>query len=48
MKVILRRDFESLGHIGDIVEVKEGFARNYLINRKIIYNALNGNLKAIE
>ena len=48
MKVILRREFESLGHIGDIVEVKEGFARNFLIPRKIVYNALPGNLKALE
>ncbi|MCZ6703028.1 MAG: bL9 family ribosomal protein, partial [Ignavibacteria bacterium] len=40
MKVILRRDFESLGNIGDIVEVKEGFARNFLIPEKIVYNAL--------
>ena len=48
MKVILRKDIETLGNIGDIVEVKEGYARNFLIPRKIAYNALNGNLKALE
>ena len=48
MKVILRKDFEALGHIGDIVEVKEGYARNFLIPRKIAYTALTGNLRALE
>ena len=48
MKVILRRDFESLGHIGDLIEVKEGYARNFLIPRKIAYTALTGNLKALK
>lgn len=48
MKVILRKDFESLGTIGDVVEVKPGFARNYLFPRKIAYTALSGNLKALE
>ncbi|UCH66027.1 MAG: 50S ribosomal protein L9 [Ignavibacterium sp.] len=48
MKVILRKDFEALGQIGDIVEVKEGYARNFLIPRKIAYTALGGNLKALE
>jgi large subunit ribosomal protein L9 len=48
MKVILRKDFESLGHIGDVIDVKEGYARNFLIPRKIAYTALEGNLKALE
>ena len=48
MKVILRKDFESLGHIGDLIEVKEGYARNFLIPRKIVYTALAGNLKALK
>jgi large subunit ribosomal protein L9 len=48
MKVILRQNHESLGQIGDLVEVKEGYARNFLIPRKIAYIALKGNIKALE
>lgn len=48
MKVILRKNFESLGNIGEVVEVKEGYARNFLIPRKIAYAAMSGNLKALE
>jgi large subunit ribosomal protein L9 len=48
MKVILRRNFEPLGQIGDIVEVKDGYALNYLLPRKIAYSALKGNLRALE
>jgi large subunit ribosomal protein L9 len=48
MKVILRQNFESLGQIGDIVEVKKGYALNYLLPRKIAYAALKGNLRALE
>lgn len=48
MKVILRKDFEALGQIGDIVEVKEGYARNFLIPRKIAFTALTGNMRALE
>ena len=31
MKVLLRRDIKGVGRRGDVVEVKKGFARNYLI-----------------
>lgn len=48
MKVILRQNHEKLGQIGDVVDVKEGFARNFLIPRKIAYVALKGNMKALE
>jgi large subunit ribosomal protein L9 len=48
MKIILRQDFEKLGKIGDIVEVKDGYARNYLLPRKIAYKANDGNLRALE
>ena len=48
MKVILRENYESLGSIGDVVDVKDGFARNYLIPRKIAYAALKGNILALE
>jgi large subunit ribosomal protein L9 len=48
MKVILRHDYESLGKIGQVVEVKNGFARNFLFPRKIAYSALKGNLASLE
>lgn len=48
MKVILRKDFEQLGKIGDIVTVKDGYARNFLIPRQIAYEATKSALKAIE
>lgn len=48
MKVILRQNIESLGQIGDVVEVKSGYARNYLIPRKYAYAALKGNIRALE
>jgi len=48
MKVILRKDFEPLGNVGDVVEVKNGYARNFLIPRKIAYTALKGNMRALE
>ena len=48
MKVILRENYQSLGSIGDVVDVKDGFARNYLIPRKIAYAALKGNISALE
>lgn len=48
MKVILRQPFEQLGQLGDVIEVKEGYARNYLIPRKIAYPATAGYLKTLE
>lgn len=48
MKVILRKNYEKLGHIGDLVDVKDGFARNFLIPRNIAYTATKGNIRALE
>lgn len=48
MKVLLRQDYESLGRLGDIVDVKEGYARNYLIPRKIAVLATEGALNMIK
>ena len=47
MKIILRQDHEKLGKIGDIVEVKDGYARNYLIPRNIAFRATDGNLRTL-
>lgn len=48
MKIILRQNYENLGNIGEIVEVKDGFARNYLIPRQFAYRATPGSMRAIE
>src|SRR5215210_6410525 len=48
MKVILRQNYEQLGTIGEVVEVKDGFARNFLIPRSIAYRATPGALRAME
>lgn len=48
MKVILRQDFDTLGKIGEVVDVKDGYARNFLFPRGIAYSALKGNIKALE
>lgn len=48
MLVILRENVENLGRIGDLVNVSPGFARNYLIPRKLVAVADPGNVKMIE
>jgi large subunit ribosomal protein L9 len=48
MKVILRKDYEGLGGIGDVVVVKDGYARNYLIPRNIAYRATASSLRTLE
>ncbi len=47
MKVILREDMDNLGKCGDIIEVKNGFGRNYLLPRNLAIPATKGNLKSI-
>lgn len=48
MKVILRDDIEKLGSVGDVVEVADGFGRNYLLPRNLAVRATKGNLRSIE
>ncbi len=48
MKVILTENIETLGHIGDIVKVAPGYARNYLLPKKFAVPATDGNAKALE
>ncbi len=47
MKVILRANFDQLGKIGDLVEVKDGFANNFLFPRAIAYPANKGSIRAL-
>lgn len=48
MKVILRQEHGQLGHIGDVIEVKEGYARNYLIPRNIAFQATASSVHRLE
>ena len=48
MKVILRQTFEGLGSIGEQIEVKSGYARNFLIPRNIVMPVTRGNLKVLN
>jgi large subunit ribosomal protein L9 len=48
MKLILRQDFPQLGHVGDVVDVKDGYARNYLIPRNIAYEATPSSIRQLE
>src|SRR5271155_3835659 len=48
MEIILQEDIEKLGHRGDIVTVKPGYARNFLLPRKMAIEATSGNMKALE
>ncbi|MFC1661168.1 50S ribosomal protein L9 [Gemmatimonadota bacterium] len=48
MKLILRQAVENLGNPGDIVEVKAGYARNYLIPQGFAYEASRANVRRLE
>ena len=48
MQVILRQNVSKLGTIGEIVSVKMGYGRNYLIPRQLAYVASPGAIKALE
>ena len=48
MEVILREHVENLGKRGEIVKVADGYARNYLLPRKLALPATDGNRKHVE
>ena len=48
MEVILKEKIEKIGDVGDLVRVKDGYARNYLIPKGLVVKATPGNLKDIE
>jgi large subunit ribosomal protein L9 len=48
MQIILRDDLDNLGKSGDVVSVKEGYARNYLLPRGLALKATAGDIKRVE
>lgn len=48
VQVVLKEDLEHLGSIGEVVRVRRGYARNYLIPRGFAVMATRSNLKQIE
>ena len=48
MKVILKENIDTLGHIGDIVKVAPGYARNFLLPKGYAVEATEKNAKALE
>jgi large subunit ribosomal protein L9 len=48
MQIILQEDIDKLGHRGDVVTVKPGYARNYLLPRNLAIEATAGNMNALE
>lgn len=48
MEVILRETIANVGHAGDMVKVKTGYARNYLLPKGLAYLATPGNRRRVE
>ena len=48
MKVFLKEDVKNLGKMGDVVNVSEGYARNFLLPKKFAVEAITKNLKEFE
>jgi len=48
MKIILQKSVDKLGHPGDVVEVADGYARNYLMPRGIAVKASKGGVKHVQ
>lgn len=48
VKVILKQDLSNLGERGDVVDVKPGHARNYLIPQGLAYEASDANVRRVE
>ncbi len=48
MEVILREDIEKVGHRGEVVKVAPGFARNFLLPKKLAVIATDSNKKIVE
>lgn len=47
MKVLLRKDLEPLGIVGDVIDVSEGYARNFLFPHGLVLQPTRGNMRAL-
>jgi large subunit ribosomal protein L9 len=48
MKIILRQNIETIGKMGEVVTVKDGYARNYLLPHGMAYLANKGNVQVLD
>ena len=48
MKLILKQSVENLGEAGEVIQVKPGFGRNYLIPQGLAYTATQANIEKLE
>jgi large subunit ribosomal protein L9 len=48
VKVILTQTIDKVGNMGDVLDVKDGYARNYLFPKKLAKEATAGNMKGLE
>jgi len=48
MKIILKKDVENLGVAGDVLKVKDGYARNYLVPKGMAIVATRSNMKIVD
>ena len=48
MKLILKQSVENLGEAGEVIQVKPGFGRNYLIPQGLAYTATQSNIEKLE
>ena len=48
MEVILKQKIDKLGDVGDVVRVKDGYARNYLMPRGLVVEATPGNVREVD
>ncbi|PWT99594.1 MAG: 50S ribosomal protein L9, partial [Terriglobia bacterium] len=48
MEVILREDIEKLGHRGQVIKVAAGYARNFLLPKRLAVEATDSNRKIVE
>ena len=48
MKIILLKSYDNLGNVGDIINVKPGYARNFLFPNEIAATATDKNIKKLD